>query len=46
MSNITQPHKHGDIIAVYAVVYDRNLDRTIIVPATLTDIRRGTIRLP
>ncbi|WP_161792673.1 hypothetical protein [Geobacter anodireducens] len=42
----TKTPRHGEIVAVYAVVYDRHLDRTIIVPATLADIRRGAIRLP
>ncbi|CAG1001966.1 hypothetical protein ANRL4_03224 [Anaerolineae bacterium] len=45
MRDTTTP-KHGEIVAVYVEVYDAHLGRTIMVPTTLADIRRGMIRLP
>lgn len=41
-----QEPPHGHMHGFYAVIYDRNLHRKIIIPISRTEVLRGKIRLP
>jgi len=41
-----QEPPHGKILGLYALVYDRHIGRSIIIPVSKLDIAKGTIRLP
>jgi len=38
--------QHGQILALYVVIWDRHVKRELLVPATKLDIAKGFIKLP
>lgn len=46
MSKPSKKPCHGEILGFYAVIFDANLGRKIIIPVNRADLLRGRVRLP